>query len=146
MNHLAPCSPLNATIEGNTTLVAYQDKSLQVQLDEKTVNVDSTERFTKISINKKTVTPDNVEVYIKTEIVKDKLFDTTKTKTKKIFVHKTAEKSNMIIREINTDRDRESSVTEHKRIFVDTDSNENLLDKIQMFLSPTEEAKKVLQN
>jgi len=134
MNDLAPVLIDNDIILSSTQ-VDLQNHNTEIgRRNEKTINVTSDERFTRISIDRKYFSKDSHEVYIKTLIVKDKELKTTETHTKKVFVHNTLEKSNMIIREIFTDRYNKKSTSEHKSLYVNVDCNENLFDRIQTLL------------
>ena len=134
MNDLTPVLIDNDIILSSSQIDLQNHSTELARKSEKTIDVTSDERFTRISIDRKYFSKDNHEVYIKTLIVKDKELKTTETHTKKVFIHNTLEKSNMIIREIFTDRYNQKSTSEHKSLYVNVDCNENLFERIQALL------------
>lgn len=136
-----PLEIQKAVVLSNSEITGHNQHPELVRKNKKEIDVSSDDRFTRISINCKYYSKDNNEVYVKTLIVKDKEQKTTESHTRKIFVRNSPGKYNMIIREIFTDRHNNKSTSEHKSIYVDADSRQDIFNQIQSLLNISTEQK-----
>lgn len=105
---------------------------LEISDRKKEISIVNDERYTTIFISNSYKKSCN-QVHVQTKVVKDRVLNFTETHIKKIFIHQKTQNSEVIIREIFTDRYKKTKRTESKSIRMKLNEFESLSKKMSLF-------------